>query len=163
VLETLIPGVEPFFDPGIDAPLWHGEFHMVPDLPEALVGGREAIYFRYFFDIGTAGDDVIGAADIAHYAAAYGAPERLHAGFEVYRAIPAGIAFNLEQTDPIDVPLLLAGGEHVFGPPLQRTAEALRASFGWRDVRAEVLAGGRHYLVDERPAEVAALIEDHAR
>ena len=45
-LETLIPGVEPFFDPGIDAPLWHGEFHMIPDLPEALVGGRQAIYFR---------------------------------------------------------------------------------------------------------------------
>ena len=28
-------------------PLWHGEFHMVPDLPETLVHGRGEAYFRY--------------------------------------------------------------------------------------------------------------------
>jgi pimeloyl-ACP methyl ester carboxylesterase len=53
VLETLLPGIEPFADAKVDVALWHGGFHMVPDLPEALVAGRQAIYFRYFFDVGT--------------------------------------------------------------------------------------------------------------
>lgn len=42
IIETPIPGIEPFQHLDIDVPLWHGEFHMIPDLPEALVTGRQA-------------------------------------------------------------------------------------------------------------------------
>ena len=41
IMETPIPGIEPFQHLNIDVPLWHGEFHMIPDLPEALVAGRQ--------------------------------------------------------------------------------------------------------------------------
>ena len=162
VMETLIPGVEPFMELDIDVPLWHGEFHMVPDLPEALVAGREAVYFRYFFDVGTVDNSVITDADVAHYADAYGDPERLRAAFEMYRALPAGIAFNAQATEPVDVPLLLVGGEHVFGQVMPALAENLRAHHGWSNVRVEIVEGGRHYLAEERPDEIAALIERHA-
>ena len=37
VLEVPVPGIEPQLALEIDAPLWHGPFHMTPDLPEALV------------------------------------------------------------------------------------------------------------------------------
>jgi pimeloyl-ACP methyl ester carboxylesterase len=41
-------------------------------------------------------------------------------------------------------------------------AENLRARHGWTDVRVEVLENGRHYLAEERPDDVAELIERHA-
>jgi pimeloyl-ACP methyl ester carboxylesterase len=161
VIETLLPGVEPFAEPHLDVALWHGEFHMVPDLPEALVADRQAVYFRYFFDIGTRGDGVIGDEELAHYAAAYGDAAHLRAAFEVYRAIPTNVARNDAWRDPIDVPLCLVGGEHVFAPAHPAVAADLRASFGWSDVTVEVVADGQHYLVEERPDDIAALIERH--
>jgi pimeloyl-ACP methyl ester carboxylesterase len=163
VLEALLPGIEPFADAKVDVPLWHGGFHMVPDLPEALVSGRQATYFRYFFDVGTRSSDVITEADIQHYAQAYGDADHLRAGFEIYRAIPENIAFNASQQDAIDVPLLLAGGANVFGPVLEDVAENLRTNFGWSDVEVEVVADGQHYLVEERPDDVLSLLERHAR
>lgn len=162
ILETPVPGIEPWLDLGIDVPLWHGEFHMVPDLPEALVTGRQAVYFRYFFDVGTKDAGVISDADVEHYADAYGDADRLRSAFEVYRAVPDNMAFNAGRTDRIDVSLMLAGGEHVFGPVLQRLSENLEANYGWSDVQVEIIEDGKHYLVEERPSEVVELIERHA-
>jgi pimeloyl-ACP methyl ester carboxylesterase len=161
VLETLLPGIEPFATADLDVSLWHGEFHMIPDLPEALVGGREAIYFRYFFDIGTRSNDVITDEDLQHYAEAYGDADHLRAAFEVYRAIPANVAFNANQRDPTDVPIALVGGEHVFGRVLEDVATNLRANFGCSDVEVTVLDDGQHYIVEERPDDVVRLIERH--
>jgi len=161
IMETPIPGVEPFLHLDIDVPLWHGEFHMIPDLPEALVAGRQAIYFRHFFDVGTNDNSVITDADVDHYADAYGDPADLRSAFEIYRALPANITLNTESTGPVDVPLLLVGAQHVFGPIMQALAENLRAHYGWTDVQVEILASGRHYLPEERPDDVAELIERH--
>ena len=161
IIETLIPGVEPFATADLDVPLWHGQFHMVPGLPEALVADRQETYFRYFFDIGTRDDGVITAEDVRHYAAAYGDAAHLRAAFEVYRAIPTNVTFNDALRDPIAVPLLLAGGEHVFGPVLEDVAANLRSNFGWSDVSVHVVPDGQHYLVEERPDDIAALIERH--
>lgn len=142
-------------------PLWHGEFHMVPDLPEQLVADRQAMYFRYFFDVGTRGDDVIGDADVEHYAAAYGDAAHLHAAFEVYRAIPHNAAFNAERTSAIGVPLLLVGGEHVFGPALDDVGNNLRTNFGWAEVDVIIVEDGQHYLLEERPDDMFRIIERH--
>ena len=38
--------------------------------------GRQAVYFRYFFDVGTKDNRVISDADVKHYADAYGDPDR---------------------------------------------------------------------------------------
>jgi pimeloyl-ACP methyl ester carboxylesterase len=162
LMEMLLPGIEPANAPEIRVPLWHGGFHMVPDLPEALVQDRQAIYFRYFFEIGTTDPGVITEAEVQHFAAAYGDAAHLRAAFEMYRAFPANAAFNAEHTAPIEVPLLLVGGEQVFGPTMPVLAEHLRAHHGWADVQSAVVEGGRHYLPDEHPGEVAELIERHA-
>ena len=163
IMETLLPGIEPADAPPVEVPLWHGGFHMVPELPETLVHGREAAYFRYFFDIGTAAEYVVTDAEIEHYVAAYGDLAHLHAAFEMYRAIPENAAFNDAHRTPVDVPLLLVGGEQVFGPGMPLLAKHLRAEYGWTDVDAAIVEGARHYLPEERPAEIAELIERHAR
>jgi pimeloyl-ACP methyl ester carboxylesterase len=132
VIETPAPGIEPWLDLDVDVSLWHGEFHMIPDLPEALVTDRQAVYFRYFFDVGTVDTGAIGSDDLEHYAHAYRRPEQLRAAFEFYRAIPENMAFNAEQRGPTDVPLLLVGGENVFGPVLPELADRLRREHGLR-------------------------------
>ena len=159
VLETILPGIG---EPEIDVSVWHGEFHMIPDLPEALVTDRQEIYFRHFFDIGTVGDDAITDDAIAHYVDAYTDPASLRAAFEMYRALPANIAFNSEHRGPVDVPLLLVGGENVFGSAMTEIAATLRDAHGWTDVAVEIIANGQHYIVEERPDDVAELIERHA-
>jgi pimeloyl-ACP methyl ester carboxylesterase len=130
-------------------------------LPEQLIQGRQAIYFRHFFDLGTVDHAAITEDDAAHYVNAYAAPEQLHAGIELYRALPENAKFNAEQRGAIDVPLVMAGGEKSFGTLLPRLAEQLRAH-GWSSVRTEIVANGGHYLPDEKPDAVAALIERYA-
>ena len=79
----------------------------------------------------------------------------------MYRAIPENAAFNDAHRTPVDVPLLLVGGEQVFGPGMPPLAKHLRAEYGWTDVEAAIVEGARHYLPEERPAEIAELIERH--
>ena len=127
-----------------------------------LVAGRQAIYFRCFFDVGTVGNSVITNADVEHYANAYGDPDHLRSAFEVYRALAADITLSTMNTATVDVPLLPVGGEHVSGPVMPTLAKNLRAHYGWTDVKVETLEKRRHYQPKERPAEVAELIERHA-
>ncbi len=119
---------------------------------------RQAIYFRYFFDVGLNDPAVISNADLEHYAAAYGDDAHLRSAFERYRALPATMAFNAEQRDHIDVPLMLVGGELVFAPPQPALAELLRTAHGWADVRFETIAEGRHHIVEEYPDRIVDLV-----
>jgi pimeloyl-ACP methyl ester carboxylesterase len=161
VLEVPIPGIEPQLNLEIDAPLWHVPFHMTPHLPEALVAGRQAIYFRYFFDTFTTDNTAVSDSDVAYYANAYREPDQLRSAFEFYRAMPANVTYNVGHIGPIDVPLLLVGGEHLFGPLFPRIADALRSNYGWSDVRVHIINDAKHYIVEEQPDGVAELIERH--
>jgi pimeloyl-ACP methyl ester carboxylesterase len=161
ILDVPLPGIEPWEDVKADPLLWHINFHQTPDLPEQLVAGREAIYFRHFWSLGTVNGDAISDADAARYVSAYAAPEQLRAGFEMYRALPANEKFNAAQRSAIDVPLVLAGGDHGFGPLLPDIAKALQ-THGWTNVTVELIENSGHYVADEQPAALAALIERYA-
>jgi pimeloyl-ACP methyl ester carboxylesterase len=161
VLDVPLPGIEPWEEVKADPLLWHINFHQTPDLPEKLIAGRQALYFGHFFDLGTADRDAISGDDRARYASAYAAPEQLRAAFEMYRAMPAAETFIAVQRSTIDVPLVLAGGDQGFGPLLPEIAEALQ-SRGWTDISVELIENSGHYVADEQPDAVAALIELHA-
>jgi len=62
ILEFPIPGIKPPLNLEVDAPMWHVPFHMTPHLPEALVAGRQAIYFRYFFNLFTTDNTAIAGS-----------------------------------------------------------------------------------------------------
>lgn len=65
---------------------FHFHFHNVPDLPEALVTGREEIYLEHFYNKIGHNKEAISRDDLAHYAAEYKRPGSMHCAFEVYRA-----------------------------------------------------------------------------
>jgi pimeloyl-ACP methyl ester carboxylesterase len=157
ILDVPLPGIHPW-DESIAGPkFWLLNFHQTPDLPEKLVAGRQAIYFHFILD-----PFHISDADVAHFASAYADPEHLHAGFELYRAFPANGKFNAARRSTIDVPLVWAAGENsFFGKIGSRIAVAL-GEHGCSNVRSEIIKNSGHYVVNEQPDSVAALIERYA-
>jgi pimeloyl-ACP methyl ester carboxylesterase len=157
MLDIPLPGLGPWDAVKADPITWHMNFQRTPDLPEQLIAGREAIYFRYFLHKGTFSD-----ADVAHYAKSYAAPEHLRALLEIYRAFPANEKFNAAQQSAIGLPLVLAPGEKSpFEKLMPSFAEALRAH-GCANVKVEVIKSSVHYVVDEQPDAVAELIKRYA-
>jgi pimeloyl-ACP methyl ester carboxylesterase len=162
IIDVPLPGVEPWEESKGDPALWHVGFHQTPGLPEQIIAGRQFVYFREgFFDRGTLNRKAIGDADVTRYAHAYASADQLRAGLEFYRAFPANEKFSAAQRSAIDVPLLLAGGDHGFGTLVPRIARGLR-THGWATVMTEVIKDSGHYVVDEQPERVAELIERYA-
>ena len=157
MLDIPLPGLGPWDSVKADPIAWHINFQQTPDLPEQLIAGREAIYFRHFLDKTTFSD-----ADVVHYAKSYAAPEHLRAVLEIYRAFPANEKFNAAQQSAIGVPLVLAPGENSpFEKLMPSFAEALRAH-GCTNVKIEVIQNGVRYVADEQPEAVAELVERYA-
>jgi pimeloyl-ACP methyl ester carboxylesterase len=140
--------------------MWHLGFHQTSDLPEHLLAGREAIYVRHFLKESAGGKEP-DEADVARYAAAYRAPKRLKALLEIYRQLPAQEAFNLAHREPTEIPMTFVGGERVFGKLSEAIAKDLRA-WGWSNVESVVVPDAGHYIADEQPEALAALIEARA-
>jgi len=157
LLDAPVPGLGPWDAVKANPITWHIHFQQTLDLPEQLIAGREAIYFRHFLH-----SDTFSDADVARYARAYAAPEHLRAALEIYRAFPANEKFNAAQGSAISLPLVLAPGEHSpFEKLMPSFAEALRAH-GCTNVKIEIIQNSVHYAADEQPEAVAELIERDA-
>lgn len=96
---------------------WHHGFHRTPDLPEALVQGRERIYVAWFLQNFTAHSGAISDAAIDEYARCYSQPGALRAGFSFYRATPQDIKDNQAfiAEGKLQMPVLALGGGESFG------------------------------------------------
>jgi pimeloyl-ACP methyl ester carboxylesterase len=63
---------------------FHFLFHSVPDLPEALVTGKEEIYLTHFYNKLGYNGAAIGPADVDYYVKMYRQPGALRAAFQTY-------------------------------------------------------------------------------
>jgi pimeloyl-ACP methyl ester carboxylesterase len=159
ILDVPIPGLEPWDKVKVDPVLWHFGFHQTPNAPERLIAGREAIYFReVFFNRLAHNPKAISDGDLARYVQSYASPDQLRAGLEVYRAYPLNERFNAAQRGLIDVPIVLAGGEHSMAPLNATVARSLR-DHGWGHVSVEIVTNSGHQVIDEQPETVADLLE----
>jgi pimeloyl-ACP methyl ester carboxylesterase len=162
ILDVPLPGIEPSDTLNADPNLWHIGFHQTPKVPEALISGRELVYFREaFFNRWTKNPAAISEEDARHFAQSYATPAQLHAGLGFYRALPEAEKFNQSHREPLTVPIVLAGGDNSFGQLNPRVAEALK-KLGCANVTVETIHNSLHYVADEQPAQVAALIERYA-
>ncbi|WP_324933578.1 alpha/beta hydrolase [Actinophytocola sp.] len=155
ILDVPLPGMDPWTD--AVAGMWHIGFFQVPDLPEELIAGRQAAYFRYVLPRSQFSD-----ADVARYAASYARPAQLHAGFELYREFPANAKFNAAPHRPLQAPIVWATGTNSFFAKLgPQMADALRAH-GCANVTTAVIPDSDHFVVNEQPDIVTSLIERNA-
>ena len=163
ILDVPIAGVDPWDQIKVNPALWHFGFHRAPGLAEKLLAGREAVYFGHFLRDKVADPNSISDEAIARYARAYSQPGQMAAAMNMYRATD-GEKFGKERRGPLDVPLVLVGGavpKKGFGELLPAIAKGLKKT-GARSVAVETIAGSGHYVIDEKPAQVAALIERYA-
>jgi pimeloyl-ACP methyl ester carboxylesterase len=65
---------------------FHFLFHSVPDLPEALVSGKEEIYLSHFFNKLAYNGNAITPSDLDYYVKMYRQPGALRSAFRTYAA-----------------------------------------------------------------------------
>jgi len=132
---------------------WHHAFHQTPDMPEALIAGREDIYLGWFYRNYGHRPDVISDLDIAEYLRVYRQPGALRAGFEYYRAIPRDIVDNQASAArfKLPMPVLALGGDSGWGRGME-VVELLRRMAA--DVRGGVIANCGHWVPEEQPEEL---------
>jgi pimeloyl-ACP methyl ester carboxylesterase len=145
VVEAGVPG---FGLESLFAGSHHFRFHMVPELPERLIRGRERYYLTRFL----CGEELdckkasIDEALVDEYVRAYSRPGRLTAGLELYRALPRDAQANRAQAGPrITMPVLALGGEQGIGTvPLEQLSRVAD------DVTGGVVPGVDHWVAEQR-------------
>ena len=151
ILDVAVPGLGPDFSQG--GKRWHHAFHMTPDLPEALVTGRERQYLSWFYREFAYRPDAIGPEDLEEYLRTYTQPGALRAGFSLYRNIPRNIERNraLQASGfRLPMPVLALGGARMESRGRGREVEeSLR-------LIADQVTGGAvedsgHFIPEEQP------------
>ena len=152
ILDVVIPGCGGDFSEG--GRRWHHQFHMTPDLPEALIQGREDTYLSWFYRTFAYRHDAIGPDDLKEYLRTYRQPGAMRAGFAYYRAIPRDVADNKAIIDrfKLPMPVLAMGGAssypHARGRGSAPEQSLKRVAV---DVRGEVVCECGHFIPEEAP------------
>jgi pimeloyl-ACP methyl ester carboxylesterase len=152
ILDVVIPGCGGDFSQG--GRRWHHQFHMTPDLPEALTQGREDIYLSWFYRTFAYRHDAIGPDDVKEYLRTYSQPGAMRAGFAYYRAIPQDVADNkaIIERSKLPMPVLAIGGAvsypHGRGRGSEPEQSLKRVAV---DVRGEVVPECGHFIPEEAP------------
>ncbi|MFL6416349.1 MAG: alpha/beta fold hydrolase [Bryobacteraceae bacterium] len=91
---------------------WFFIFNNVPDLPEALIMGREEIWLRFIFSSWCYNPELFTPEELAVYVRAYSQPGALRGAFSDYRAGREDVAQDKEdEAKLIDCPTLVLWGE----------------------------------------------------
>jgi len=133
---------------------WHHAFHQTPELPEALIAGREATYLGWFYRNYGYRSDAISETAIAEYLRTYTQADALRAGFEYYRNIPTDVAQNeaLLREGKLSMPVLGLGGAESWGRREEVLESCRRIA---SDVRGGVIADAGHWIPEEQPEALA--------
>ncbi|MEV6762653.1 alpha/beta hydrolase [Streptomyces sp. NPDC051105] len=134
---------------------WHLAFHLVPDLPETLITGRERDYVGWFLRVKTLSPNTLDSADIDHYAASLATEGGLRAALAYFRDGAESARKNHEALGrgPLTVPVLGISSSHGSIPDM---AAAISP---WAEkVTGVVIPQAGHFIPDEQPdATVDAL------
>jgi pimeloyl-ACP methyl ester carboxylesterase len=155
VMDAFLPGV-PGWEPIYNAPnVWHFRFN--GEYPEALVKGRERIYFEYFWNVFAADKThSIPEEDRKAYTEAYARPGRMRAGWAYFASWPqlAKDFARFSQTK-LTMPVMSIGGEKSLGNELAQQMKLVADN-----VIVVVLKDTGHWILEERPKETTdALIQ----
>jgi len=148
VMDAFLPGVAGweavYNNPGI----WHFRFN--GPTPEALVRGRERIYFEHFWnDFAADRTHSIPEADRRAYAAAYARPGRMRAGWAYFVSFQkAAQDFAELSRTKLTMPILVIGGQKSLGEVLGQQMKLVAS-----DVTVVVLPDTGHWVLEERPKE----------
>jgi pimeloyl-ACP methyl ester carboxylesterase len=148
LMDAFLPGVPGWEAIYNDPHIWHFRFN--GPTPEALVQGRESIYFSYFWnDLAADKNRSLPEADRRAYIEAYSRPGRMKAGWAYFVSFmqAASDFAQLAQTK-LTMPVLSIGGEKSLGDPLGQQTKLVATN-----VTVVVLKDTGHWIMEERPKE----------
>ncbi len=148
VMDAFLPGVSGWEAIYNDPNIWHFRFH--GPTPEALVQGRERLFFEYFWnDLAADKTRSIPESDRKAYTAAYSRPGRMRAGWAYFVSFQQAAKdfAQLSQTK-LTMPVLVIGGEKSLGDALAQQMKQVAS-----DVTVVVLKDTGHWVLEERPKE----------
>jgi pimeloyl-ACP methyl ester carboxylesterase len=148
VMDAFLPGVGDwgavYNNPGI----WHFRFN--GPTPEALVQGRERIYFAFFWnDLAADKTRSLPQPDREAYIAAYSRPGRMRAGWAYFVSFQQAAKdfAQLSQTK-LTMPVLSIGGDKSLGDFLAQQMKLVAS-----DLTTVVLKNTGHWILEENPKE----------
>jgi pimeloyl-ACP methyl ester carboxylesterase len=156
--EAIITGVTPsppLLVPGpLNKRLWHIAFNRLDaDVNEALVRGREHIYFgaEYAQSAGTP----LPAGVVKYYVDGIAtSAEALRGSFGSYRAIDTTIAQNAQRkSKPLTLPVLAIGGGKGIGEGVPNTMRLVADN-----VQSHIIPESGHWVAEEAPAQLLAAL-----
>jgi pimeloyl-ACP methyl ester carboxylesterase len=159
VWEAPVPG---FFVPG-RPPLWWVLFHQTPDVPEALVQGKEMTYLSWFYQHLAYDPAAITQEAINEYVSHYSAPGGMRAGFEYYRAIPQDAIQNQNYSKTnLTMPVLTLQGGYipVFGGNITMSTIEYGMKQLAQNVTAITVPNSGHFIAEEQPDVVVKLLNN---
>jgi len=148
LMDAFLPGVGQWEAVYNDPALWHFRFN--GPTPEALVQGRERIYFEHFWnDFAADKTRSIPEADRKAYAEAYARPGRMRAGWAYFVSFQqAAKDFAQLSQARLTMPVLVIGGEKALGEVLGAQTKLVASN-----VTLVVLKDTGHWVLEERPRE----------
>jgi len=158
VMELTIPG----FAPAGRMPLWWAIFHQTPDVPEALVQGKELIYLSWFFH-NLAFNPAAVTPDINEYVTHYSAPGGMRAGFEYYRAFPQDAIQNMNYSKTnLTMPVLALGAGYIptFGGNITMPTVIYGMKILAQNVHGIIVPNSGHWIPEEQPVFLVKLLNN---
>ncbi len=154
LMDAFLPGVQGWEAVYNNPHIWHFRFN--GPTPEALVQGRERIYFDYFWnDFAADKTHSIPEADRKAYAAAYARPGRMHAGWAYFVSfLQAAKDFAQLSQTKLTMPVLTIGGDKSLGEALGRQAKLVAT-----DATVVVLKNTGHWVLEEKPKETTEALQ----
>ena len=159
--EALIPGLSPSpplipEDRWLSDLLWHHNFNRAIGINEAMVSGREALYFGHQFATKAATADGVPAYARDFYIRQLEDPRALWASFEYYRALDDSILQHRRRkaAGMLQMPVLTFAGEKCCGPMVEAEISAVSD-----DLRSFIIADAGHYPAEEKPDEMLAVLQ----
>jgi pimeloyl-ACP methyl ester carboxylesterase len=148
VMDAFLPGVQGW-EPIYNSPnYWHFRFN--GSTAEALVKGRESIYFAYFWD-GLAADKnrSLSKADRKAYITAYSRPKRMRASWEYFVSWAQAAKDFAEMSETkLTMPVLSIGGDKSLGEALGAQMKLVA-----EHVAIVMVKNSGHWILEEQPKQ----------
>jgi pimeloyl-ACP methyl ester carboxylesterase len=153
VIDAPLPGVGNWAAQLSNPKTWHFNFHG-PD-EERLVAGRERIFLDRFYNELSANPAGIDEATRVHYAELYARPHAMHDALEQFVNFPQDGIDNQAflAKGKLTMPVLAIGGDHSYGANM-----ATELNFVATNVSSGVITDSGHWIMEEQPAQVVAMV-----
>ncbi len=150
LLDATVPGLAPAqmyaFEPERISKNWHFFFLAQPDLPEALISGREHAFLSWLFHAKSARSGWLEPQALAEYVRCYSAPGGWRAAASYYRALFDSMAQNhAHARKRLAMPVLAMGGEAALGGMMESMMKQVA------DNVTGLIAPCGHYIPEEAP------------